>query len=250
MAGIVKIDDEVFTNEDFIKLLKLNGRFENLMEDILRDKLAVHAAKRRGIVLSDEDIQERANQFRRIHGLHRAKETNDYFDALGVTLEDFEAFIVDMLYQEKVMEQIGEDAAIEEYFQLHSPRFESIEVSHIVMDSEGGAREMLSYLTDDPDSFEEMAREHSEADTRDAGGRIGKVMRGSLQGDIEAKVFNAEQGALLGPFPSGDGSMFEIFRIDAKSPAQLDDETRSEIKRLLRDEWLAARAKEHRIEML
>jgi parvulin-like peptidyl-prolyl isomerase len=250
MAGIVKIDDEVFTNEDFIKLLKLNGRFENLMEDILRDKLAVHAAKRRGIVLSDEDIQERANQFRRIHGLHRAKETNDYFDALGVTLEDFEAFIVDMLYQEKVMEQIGEDAAIEEYFQLHSPRFESIEVSHIVMDSEGGAREMLSYLTDDPDSFEEMAREHSEADTRDAGGRIGKVMRGSLQGDIEAKVFNAEEGALLGPFPSGDGSMFEIFRIDAKSPAQLDDETRSEIKRLLRDEWLAARAKEHRIEML
>ena len=250
MAGIVKIDDEVFTNEDFIKLLKLDGRFENLMEDILRDKLAVHAAKRRGIVLSDEDIQERANQFRRIHGLHRAKETNDYFDALGVTLEDFEAFIVDMLYQEKVMEQIGEDAAIEEYFQLHSPRFESIEVSHIVMDSEGGAREMLSYLTDDPDSFEEMAREHSEADTRDAGGRIGKVMRGSLQGDIEAKVFNAEQGALLGPFPSGDGSMFEIFRIDAKSPAQLDDETRSEIKRLLRDEWLAARAREHRIEML
>jgi parvulin-like peptidyl-prolyl isomerase len=250
MAGIVKIDDEVFTNEDFIKLLKLNGRFENLMEDILRDKLAVHAAKRRGIVLSDEDIQERANQFRRIHGLHRAKETNDYFDALGVTLEDFEAFIVDMLYQEKVMEQIGEDAAIEEYFQLHSPRFESIEVSHIVMDSEGGAREMLSYLTDDPDSFEEMAREHSEADTRDAGGRIGKVMRGSLQGDIEAKVFNADEGALLGPFPSGDGSVFEIFRIDAKSPAQLDDETRSEIKRLLRDEWLAARAKEHRIEML
>jgi peptidylprolyl isomerase len=109
---------------------------------------------------------------------------------------------------------------------------------------------MLSYLTDDPDSFEEMAREHSEADTRDYGGRIGKVMRGSLQGDIEAKVFNAEEGALLGPFPSGDGSMFEIFRIDAKKPAQLDDETRSEIKRLLRDEWLLARAKEHRIEML
>lgn len=250
MAGIVKIDDEVFTTEDFIKLLKLNGRFESLMEDILRDKLAVQAAKRRGVALSDEDIQERANQFRRIHGLHRAKETNDYFDALGVTIEDFEAFIVDMLYQEKVMEQIGEDAAIEEYFQLHSPRFESIEVSHIVMDSEGGAREMLSYLTDDPDSFEEMAREHSEADTRDYGGRIGKVMRGSLQGDIEAKVFNAEEGALLGPFPSGDGSMFEIFRIDAKSPAQLDDETRSEIKRLLRDEWLLARANEHRIEML
>lgn len=250
MAGIVKIDEEVFTTDNFITLLKLNGRFENLMEDILRDKLAVHAAKRRGITLSDEEIQERANQFRRVHGLHRAKETNDYFDALGVTLDDFEGFIVEMLYQEKVMQQIGDDNAIAEYFQLHSPRFESIEISHIVMDSEGGAREMISYLTDDPDAFEEMAREHSEADTSQQGGRIGKVMRGALSGEIEAKVFNAEAGELLGPFPSGDGSLFEIFRVDRKSPASLDDETCAEIRRLLRDEWLLARSREHSIEML
>ena len=58
MAGIVKIDDEVFTTEDFIKLLKLNGRFENLMEDILRDRLAVQAAKR-AVELSPSSLQLR-----------------------------------------------------------------------------------------------------------------------------------------------------------------------------------------------
>lgn len=250
MSGLVKIDDEVFSTEDFVKLLKLDGRFENLMEDILRDKLAVRAAKKCGITLTDEEVQEKADQFRRVHGLHRARETNDYFDGLGVSLDDFESFLMDMLYHEKVMEQVATEAAINEYFQLNSPRFDSIEVSHIVMDSEGGAREMLSYLSDDPESFEEMAAEHSVAETGPQGGRIGKVLRGSLQGEVEARVFNAEAGDLLGPFPAADGSRFEIFRVDQKSPAKLDDESRAEVTRLLRDDWLLARSKEHSIEML
>ena len=38
---------------------------------------------------------------------------------------------------------------------------------------------------------EEMAREHSIAETRERGGLIGKVLRGSLRPDVESKVFNA-----------------------------------------------------------
>ena len=43
-----KIDEEVFTSDDFVKLLKLNGRFDGLMEDILRDKLAVQRSDASG----------------------------------------------------------------------------------------------------------------------------------------------------------------------------------------------------------
>lgn len=250
MAGIVKIDEEVFSTEDFIRVLKLNGRFESIMEDILKDQLMVRAAKKLGVKLTDEEIQERADQFRRVHELHRAKDTNEYFDALGVSLEDFEAFLVEELLKEKVMEQIARDEVVEEFFQLNSPRFESIEVSHIVMDSEGGAREMLSVLEDDPESFEEMAREHSIEDTAEEGGRIGKLLRGTLDNEVEAKVFNAEAGELLGPFGEDDGERFEIFRVDAKNTASLDDDTRKEIVRMAKDEWLAARAREHKIEIL
>ena len=64
-----------------------------------------------------------------------------------------------------------------------------------MLDSEGKAKEMISVLRDDPDSFAEMAREHSIADTREHGGLIGKVLRGSLRGDVEAKVFNAGRRA-------------------------------------------------------
>lgn len=249
MTAIVRIDDEVIGIEDFVRTLKLTGQFEGLIEQLVRDKLTVRAAKKQGIPVSPEEIQERADQFRRVQGLHRAADMNHYLDTLGVSLDEFESFMTDSLYQEKMMEQVCNDKAVEKYFKLNSPKFDSIEVSHIVLDTESKAKEMIAVLTDDPDSFAEMAREHSIVDTREQGGVIGKVLRGSLKTDIEAKVFNASAGDLLGPFPSSDKSFYEIFAVNAKYPATLDEDTAAEVRRLLREEWLFARAQEHIIEV-
>jgi parvulin-like peptidyl-prolyl isomerase len=248
MTAIVRIDDEVIGTEDFVRILKLTGQFEGLVEQLVRDRLTVRAAKKKGIPVSADEIQERADQFRRVQGLHRAADMNHYLDAIGVSLDEFEAFITDTLYQEKMMDEVCNERAVHEYFQLNSPRFDSIEVSHIVLDTEGKAKEMMSVLQDDPDSFAEMATEHSIADTRERGGAIGKVLRGSLKSDIEAKVFNAAAGDLLGPFPSADRSFFEIFMVNAKHPATLDEDTATEVRRMLREDWLRARAQEHIIE--
>jgi parvulin-like peptidyl-prolyl isomerase len=248
MAAIVRIDDEVIGTDDFLRTLKLTGQFDGLIEQLVRDKLTVRAAKKRGLALAPEQIQERADQFRRVQGLHRAADMNHYLDTLGVSLDEFEAFITDGLYQEKMMEQVLADQAVEQYFKLNSPRFDSVEVSHIVLDTEGKAREMMSVLMDDPDSFADMAREHSIGERSEHGGVIGKVLRGALKGDIEARVFNAAAGDLLGPFPSPDRAFFEIFRVNAKFPATLDADTAAEVRRLLREEWLLERAREHVIE--
>jgi parvulin-like peptidyl-prolyl isomerase len=241
MTAIVRIDDEVVDVGEFVRLLKLNGQFDGLIEQLVRDKLTVRAAKKSGVAVSDEEIQNRADQFRRIRGLHRAADMNNYLDALHVSLDEFEVYITDTLYQEKMLDKVGTEREIEEYFQLNSPKFDSIEVSHILLDTEGSAK-------DDPESFAEMAREHSLADTRDAGGVIGRVMRGQMKPDVEAKVFNAEVGDLLGPFISADGASYEIFAVTAKYPAKLDEDVSAEIRRLLREEWMLARAQEHVIE--
>jgi len=249
MAGIVRIDDEVITTDDFIRTLKLGGQFEGLVEQMVRDRLTARAARQAGVVLAPEQIQTRADEFRRALGLHRAADTNHYLDALGVSLDEFEAYITDSLYQETMLAQVCSEAAVAQYFKLNSPRFDSVEISHVVLESEGAAREMLSVLQDEPAAFAELAREHSIDDsTRQQGGLIGKVLRGALKGDVEARVFNARPGELLGPFASPDGTCFEIFRVDAKHPATLDDETAAEVRRLLREAWLMARAQEHVIE--
>lgn len=248
MTTLVKIDDEAIGIAEFLRTLKLTGQFEGLIEQLVRDRLTVRAAKKQGLRVSEEELQERADQFRRVRSLHRASDTNKYLDAMHISLDEFEAFLMDGLYQEKMMARVCGDQAVQAYFKLNSPRFDSIEVSHIVLDGEGKAKEMMSVLADDPDSFGEMASEHSIADTREQAGAIGKVLRGSLRSDVEAKVFNAAAGELLGPFVSADRSVFEIFRVNAKHPARLDDDTATEVRRLLREEWLRARAQEHVIE--
>lgn len=248
MTTIVRIDDEIIGTEEFVRTLKLTGQFESLIEQLVRDKLTVRAAKKHGVSVSADEIQERADQFRRVRNLHRAADMNQYLDSLGVSLDEFEVFITEGMYQEKMMEEVCNDKAVETYFKLHSPKFESIEVSHIAVEAEGQAREMIYMLEDDSDTFAELAREHSIADTREQGGLIGKVLRGSLKTDVEAKVFNASVGDLLGPFSSPDKSFYEIFKVNAKHPATLDEETVTEIRRLLKDDWLLARAQEHIIE--
>jgi parvulin-like peptidyl-prolyl isomerase len=248
MTAIVRIDDEVIGTDDFIRTLKLTGQFDSLVEQLVRDKLTVRAAKKQGVPVTPEEVQERADQFRRSQGLHRAADMNHYLDTLGVSLDEFEDFITDGLFQEKMMEQVCSDEAVEQYFKLNSPRFDSVEVSHIVLDTEGKAKEMMSALADDPDSFAEMAREHSVDEARERGGVIGKVLRGSLKPDLEARVFNAAPGDLLGPFPSPDRAFYEIFAVNAKYPATLDEDIAIEVRRLLREEWLVARSQEHIIE--
>ena len=248
MTNLVTIDEEKITSDDFVKLLKFTGRFDELMEDIVKDKLTIHAARKQGITVTPEEIQERADQLRRVRGLHRAVDMNRYLDATGISLEEFEDFIIEMLLHEKISKSICSDEAVNDYFSLNSPKFDSIIVSHIVLDTEGKAREIKAILEDDMDSFEELAREHSISDTRNDGGYIGKVLRGSLKSEVEAKVFNASEGDLLGPFASDDGACYEIFTINAKRSSTLDEETADEVRRLIREEWLAERASEHVIE--
>ncbi|MBA2962070.1 MULTISPECIES: peptidylprolyl isomerase [Ramlibacter] len=248
MTTILKIDGQAISDAELLQTLKLTGQFQQLVEQFTSDRITVLAARKQGLRVSDEEIQERADQFRRVRGLHRASDTNKYLDARGIGLEEFQAFITDSLYREKMMERVCSDEAVRGFFKLNSPRFDSIEVSHIVVDSEGKAKEVVSVLRDDPDSFEEMAREHSIADTRERGGLIGKVLRGALRGEVEAKVFNAAAGEVLGPFASSDGTTFEVFRVNTKHPASLDDDTATEVRRQLRQDWLRARAQEHIVE--
>ncbi len=250
MTDLVRINDEIVDNDGFLTNLKLGGRFDALLEEFVNDRLVVHAAKKAGIVVKPQEIQERADQLRRVRGLHRAADMKRYLETLKVTVQQYEDFIGETLYYEKMMDQVLSDAAVDKYFRLNSPKFDSIDVSHILVESAGMAKEIIAILEDEPEQFGNLAREHSIADTRKDGGVIGRIMRGSLQSDVEAKVFHAKAGAVLGPFPSPDGSCFEIFIVTAKRPAAFDDEVKSEIRRVMKEEWIAARARENRVDVL
>lgn len=250
MTNVAKIDKEVITSDDFVKILKLKNVYHEILQDIVNDKLTAHAAAKSNISASIEEVQQRADQFRRIEGLHRAKDTIEHLDYLGLSVDDFEAYLGEQVVIGKMLEKVFSEDAIQEYFQLHKSEFESAEVSHMILDSEGKAKEILSQLEDDPSSFADLARSHSlSAESAANGGSLGRITPGLMAEDVDAQVFSAAEGSLLGPFAGEEDNLYEIFRVDKKIDANLDDQIREEIRRTLYGNWLEARAEEHEIDI-
>jgi parvulin-like peptidyl-prolyl isomerase len=250
MTDLMKIDDELITSDRFVNLLRLSGRFDAVFDEIVKERVIVHSAKRNGIKVTPDAVQQRADQLRRVTGMHRAVEMKRFLEGIKISVAEYEAYVTDMLYYEQMMDKILSEESVAKFFQLNSPKFDSIEVSHIVLDSEGKAREIMAILEDEPETFADLAREHSFADTGKEGGYIGRVTRGSMQADVESKVFHAKEGAILGPFPTPDALFFEIFLVNGKREPTLDEETKTEIRRLLKEKWLSEQVREHRLEML
>ena len=201
MSVLVKLNNEEITTDFLIKYLKINGQFQEIMDKLLSERITVHIARDKDLAVSDEEVQEHIDQVRRILGLHRAKDTLEYIDSLGFTVDEYGEYIRDDLLRNKMLNIVCSEENIEEYLKLNSPKFDTVQLRHILVTSEGQARELVALLEDDPDAFEEMAQEHSLAmDTARSGGSLGAVTRDMLSEELEAKVFNAADGDILGPF--------------------------------------------------
>jgi peptidylprolyl isomerase len=248
MGTVIKVDDEAISAEQFVKLLKFSNEFSELAEKIVRNKVTVHAAKKKGIKVSTTEVQQETDDFRRYLGLHRAKNTQEWMDGVGINLDEFESLMEERVYRKKMVTSITGDAAIEEYFKLNSPKFDTLELKHIIVDSEGEAKELAAMLEDEPESFDKFAAEHSlDNETKESGGRIGTVQRGALPDEINAKVFNAAEGNIVGPFKVEGQDLYELFQVIKKKPAKLDAAVKAKVADAIYNEWLGARMQEHSV---
>ncbi|MEN8189878.1 MAG: peptidylprolyl isomerase [Thermodesulfobacteriota bacterium] len=250
MSTVLTIDNVQLTAQDVINFLKFNNEFEEIANRIISDKLTVLAAGQRGISVSDEELQGGADDFRRFAGMHRAKDTEEWMKEMNVSVDDFESFIKDLLLKNKMMLDITSDEAINDYFRLHSPKFEAVDLKHIVIAGKDKANEIFALLEDDEDMFDELVIEHSiDEDTRFTQGRMMNVRRGTLGPDLEAKVFNASKDDLVGPVQLGDEDFFEIVQVLKFHPAELDEDIKMEVSKAIHEEWLADRAKDVQIKI-
>ncbi|OQX26084.1 MAG: hypothetical protein BWK80_12210, partial [Desulfobacteraceae bacterium IS3] len=103
MNTVAKINDEIITTDQFIKFLKFSNEFNDLMERLIRNKITVHAAKKMGMSVSVEEIQDAADDFRRCMGMHRAKDTQNWMDNIGISSEEFESFMSEHVYRKKIL---------------------------------------------------------------------------------------------------------------------------------------------------
>ncbi|PID41988.1 MAG: peptidylprolyl isomerase [Proteobacteria bacterium] len=244
MKPVVTIENEQLNADQIITFLKFSNEFEEVADKIINDRLLIQAARKHNLEPSLEELQQVADDFRRFSGLHRAKDTQEWLDEMNVSVDDFETFLKEMVMKNKMLAQLTTDDKIKEYFTQHAPDFDAVDIKHILVDNEAKANEIKAQLEDDPDSFDELVLEHSiDEETKYLQGRMMHIRRGTLAPEMEAKVFNAKAGEIVGPIKFGDEDFFEIISVIEIKNATLTEDVEDEVGKAIRDQWLAERAK-------
>jgi len=124
-----------------------------------------------------------------------------------------------------------EDKEIEDFYGQNAAMFsnpESVTASHILVDSEEKANEILEELKGDK-SFEDAAKEYSSCPSSQNGGDLGNFTRGRMVPEFENAAFDMDVNEVSGVVPTQFG--FHIIKVtDKQEAAQKSlEEAREEI---------------------
>ena len=95
---------------------------------------------------------------------------------------------------------------------------ETVSASHILVDSEEKANELLAKITAGEVSFEDAARENSSCPSSREGGSLGEFGRGQMVPEFDTACFDMEVGELRGPVQTQFG--YHLIRLDGKKAAE------------------------------
>ena len=92
---------------------------------------------------------------------------------------------------------------------------ESVSASHILVDSEEKAKELLEKITANEISFEDAARRESSCPSSENGGNLGEFTRGQMVPEFDEAVFKMSVGEVVGPVKTQFG--YHLIKLNAKN---------------------------------
>ncbi len=109
---------------------------------------------------------------------------------------------------------------VKAYFEENKAQFkkpESVSASHILVDTEEKANEILAKINANEVSFEDAARNESSCPSSQNGGALGEFTRGQMVPEFDEAVFSMAVGEVKGPVKTQFG--FHIIKLTAKNEA-------------------------------
>lgn len=111
------------------------------------------------------------------------------------------------------------DADAKKYYDEHPDQFvgeESVNASHILVESEEKANAVLQDLRENKISFEDAAKAYSSCPSKEQGGNLGDFGRGQMVPEFDHACFEMQVGELRGPVQTQFG--YHIIKLNAKNP--------------------------------
>ena len=226
---------------------------QKLISQLIEDKLVLSEAKKRGVEVTDEEVNEKLDEFKKQFGVEQ--DFNTALKAQGLDVNSFKARLRDQIaiqklhYVEVQRKVIVSPVEIKNYFDEHPNEFnekEKVKVwsimipksDHAVRTGMGDekarkqAESVLKELKKGKD-FSELAKTNSQDTHAKDGGLVGYVTKGDMMESIDSVLFQLPEGAFSEIIETERG--YHIFKSgDRLPPKSLSlDEAREAIHNLL-----------------
>jgi parvulin-like peptidyl-prolyl isomerase len=208
-----------------------------LVDDLINELLIKDRADRLGIAVTDAEIKDAIVRLKQQYGISTDAQFEDSLKKSGLTRAEMETRLRDTLVTNKVFarelrnREDLDDHELRERYDREKEHYRLPERAHL--------REIVIIRPDNPaaveaarlkageittsvrggDDFAKTASTVSESGTKDKGGDLGEVNRGELLPDLDTAVFNAAQGAIIGPIETKSG--WHILKVEQRLPSEV-----------------------------
>ena len=240
MKQIIKINKTAIVNH-----LKLSSQLNKVLEGVATCRVIEAKAAELGIDLSDEELQQAADDFRLAHNLHNIEATWQWLKSNHLSMDDFEALMRTNTVTKKLAHHLFSDR-VKSFFYQNQLDYAGAAMYEVVLDDEDMAIELFCALQEGEMSFHDVSRNYeTNPARRRSGGYCGVLQRQNLKPEISAAVFAASPPQLLKPIVTSIG--VHLILVEEIIQPQLDEELYNQIMSALFSEWLQQQLQEVQI---
>lgn len=210
---------------------------ENVLDKLIVEEIIMQKAEEEKFIATDEEVNEEVKGFKEMVG---GKEGFDSFlEANDMDEEYFKSGIKKELtvekYREKFIEGLKlEDKDLKEHYEANKNQYETIKASHILVEKEEEAQEILKELEGGAE-FAKLTEKSIEPDAAEREGDLGYFGRGQMVPEFEEAAFKLKVDEISAPVKSEHG--YHIIKVTDKKDSF--DQVKEEVKADLENEKFA-----------
>jgi putative peptide maturation system protein len=246
---LVHVNNTVLKVDQAIACLDFIWEEAPVMQRLVDACLIQEALEKDPVDLPAEELQRALDAFRRAHKLYKEEDTRRWMERRGLTHEKLERLVGDEVTVTKLRDRVAA-GRVEDYFDGHRADFDTARIARLQFSDEESALRTLGQIRTGALDFYEAAERlfltKGERPSHPSDEIFAEVRRRHVSPALEAAVFAAAPGDLLGPLRTEEGHA--VVRVLSFTPARLDEPTCTAIRKILFEEWLEERRQAARIE--
>lgn len=248
-ADLLRVNHTIMQIDQAMGCMDLLWNEVRIMNRLINVCLMQEELEHNPIELSDAELQQAMDAFRRAHRLYKAEDTLRWMEHQGMTQDKLEQLVADEARMAKLRDQITA-GQVEGYFAQHQADFDSACIARLDYPDAASAAQARSQLQHGQADFYTVAQCQAMAAAAHSGEVASRlfavVHRAHPHAEWKAALFAAQPGEVIGPVRDGDS--YALVRVLSFTPACLDARTYRVIQKMLFAAWLEERQQTASIE--